>query len=63
MFVGLTRLFIGAKLIGDISTIRKDEDGKTWIFEMHDKKGIYKSDKLKDIDVYLGCGDKIVIPA
>lgn len=60
MFVGLTKLYIGKDLIGDISSIK--HEGNTYIFEMYDNKGTYKTDKLGKLDVLLGAGDKIIIP-
>lgn len=60
MFVGLTKLYIGETLIGDISSIHRE--GDTYTFEMYDNKGTYKTDKLGHLDVLLGAGDKIVIP-
>jgi len=59
MFFGLTQLYKGEKLIGDISTIKRE--GDTWIFEMYDKT-VHKTDKLTLLDVVRGAGDKIVIP-
>lgn len=61
MFIGLTKLYVGEKLIGDICRIYKN--GDYYFFEMHENKGTYKTNKLKDIDILLGSGDKIVIPA
>ena len=61
MFIGLTRLYIGDTLIGDISSIK--HEGNTYTFEMYDGKGTYTTDKLGKLDVLLGAGDKIVIPA
>ena len=61
MFIGLTKLFIGGVLVGDISSIKRD--GDTWIFEMYDTKDIYKSDKITYRDIICGAGDKITLPA
>lgn len=60
MFLGLTKLYRGEELIGDISTIK--HEGDTYIFEMYDKT-IHKTDKLTLVDIISGAGDKIVIPA
>lgn len=60
MFVGLTKLYIGNNLIGDISSIKHEDNN--YIFEMYDNKGTYKTDKLGKLDIILGAGDKIIIP-
>lgn len=60
MFLGLTKLYKGDRLIGDISTIERD--GDTYIFELYDKT-THKTDRLTLKDIIIGAGDKIVIPA
>lgn len=61
MFIGLTKLYIGEKLIGDISHIHHENGVYTFI--MYDTDEVYTTDKLGQLDVLLGAGDKIVIPA
>ena len=60
MFIGLTKLYIGETLRGDISHIR--HEGDTYFFEMWDTDKVYQTNKLGKLDVLLGAGDKIVIP-
>lgn len=61
MFIGLTKLYIGETLIGDISGIHH-ENG-VYTFTMWDTGEVYTTDKLATLDIILGAGDKITIPA
>ena len=60
MFIGLTRLYIGKTLIGDIKTIK--HEGSAYIFIMWDSDQVYHTDKLTGLDVLIGAGDRITIP-
>ena len=62
MFLGLTKLYRGPELLGDISEIKKGDDGKTWIFKMWDGGKVYRSDKVTMLDIILGAGERITIP-
>lgn len=60
MFIGLTKLYIGKTLIGDIKTIK--HEGSTYIFVMWDGDQVYRTDKLTELDILIGAGDRITIP-
>ena len=58
MFLGATNLYINDRNAGTIRTIRPAEKG--YIFEMHDG-AVYTSEKITQLDILIGAGDKITI--